>query len=90
VELALGGVPPGDGALVAGAQAGVGVVGGDEGDAVAGLVGGGSGHDRGSSSPPGRCQAVRARVAARAMASMASAGLAASMTWQSVYVQMAA
>ena len=35
-------------------------------------------------------QAVRARVAARAMASMASAGLAASVTWQSVYLQMAA
>ena len=37
-----------------------------------------------------RGQAVRARVAARPMASMASAGLAASVTWQSVYVQMAA
>ena len=35
-------------------------------------------------------QAVRARVAARAMASMASAGLAASVTWQSVYLQMPA
>src|SRR6202034_4213436 len=35
-------------------------------------------------------QAVSARVAARAMASMASAGLAASVTWQSVYLQMAA
>ena len=40
--------------------------------------------------PRGGCQAVRARVAARAMASMASAGLAASVTWQSVYLQMAA
>ena len=34
--------------------------------------------------PGGGGQAVRARVAARAMASMALAGLATSVTWQSV------
>ena len=49
------------------------------------------GAGRGGCAPPGGGgQAVRARVAARAMASMASAGLAASVTWQSVYLQMAA
>ena len=51
VELAVGGVPPGDGALVAGPEPGVGVVRVDEGDAVAGLVRGGAGHGRGWSSP---------------------------------------
>ena len=83
----LGGVP----ARVAGVSSGL-LVG-------AGAGGGGAGHggqflSRGpgagrAARPRGGCQAVRARVAARAMASMASAGSPASMTWQSVYLQIA-